>query len=136
MNRFKSVLDDLELKQLYLHSRCFTWRSEISFSDRFIFCNRDWEITNSNCYVQGRESAAPCKITVRCSFTCSPLHHSNLNCFGRGCQASIKLLRKDCLGMSIWVTRSEHYISSFHVQLGRYENGAGNRSDCRNNRLT
>ncbi|KAG0542196.1 hypothetical protein BDA96_02G082400 [Sorghum bicolor] len=60
MNRFKSVLDDLELKQLYLHSRCFTWRSEISFSDRFIFCNRDWEITNSNCYVQGRESAAPC----------------------------------------------------------------------------
>lgn len=50
MNTFKAVLDDLELKELHLNGRRFTWSSEtdnptLSQIDH-IFCTRDWELAH------------------------------------------------------------------------------------------
>ena len=56
MSRFKSVLDDLELKELHFHGRWFTWTNEtenpIMTKIDHIFCTKDWELANTDCFGQ------------------------------------------------------------------------------------
>lgn len=76
MNRFKSALDNLELKEIHLHGRKFTWSSETdnpTFTKiDHVFCTRDWELAHQHCYMQALSSSASdhCPMLL----TCTPFH--------------------------------------------------------------
>lgn len=76
MNRFRWVLDELELKELHLHGRQFTWTSEtdnptLTKIDH-VFCTRDWEMAHIDCYLQaiGTSVSDHCPMVL----TCAPFH--------------------------------------------------------------
>jgi exonuclease III len=55
MSSFKAVIDDLNLKEIGLNGRRFTWSNEqdnltLTRIDRF-FCTPDWELTFSTCFL-------------------------------------------------------------------------------------
>jgi hypothetical protein len=61
MNRFKSTLDSLELRELHLHGRQFTWSSgtedpTLTKIDH-LFCTEQWEMDHPNCYLQALSSS-------------------------------------------------------------------------------
>lgn len=72
MNRFRWVLDELELKELYLHGRQFTWTSEIDNPTQtkidHVFCTRDWEEAHTDCYLQaiGTSISDHCPVVLTC----------------------------------------------------------------------
>jgi hypothetical protein len=55
MGRFRRAIDDLELRELPLHGRRYTWSNERESStlermDR-VFCSVDWEAGHPNCFL-------------------------------------------------------------------------------------
>lgn len=76
MNRFRWVLDELELKELHLHGRQFTWTSETDNPTQtkidHVFCTRDWELQHQDCYLQaiGSSVSHHCPMVL----TCKPFH--------------------------------------------------------------
>jgi hypothetical protein len=55
MGRFRRAIDDLELRELPLHGRRYTWSNEretptLERLDR-IFCSVDWEAGHPNCFL-------------------------------------------------------------------------------------
>jgi hypothetical protein len=61
MNRFKSTLDSLELRELHLHGRRFTWSSgtkdpTLTKIDH-LFYTEQWEMDHPNCYLQALSSS-------------------------------------------------------------------------------
>lgn len=73
MNRFKSVIDDLEIKEIHLHGRLYTWTRDTDNPAMtqidHIFCTREWEVDNSGCYVQALSSSMSdhCPMLLTCS---------------------------------------------------------------------
>lgn len=76
MNSFRWVLDELELKELHLHSRQFTWTSETDnptlIKIDHVFVTRDWEMAHPDCYLQaiGSSVSDHCPMVL----TCRPFH--------------------------------------------------------------
>lgn len=61
MNRFKSTLDTLDLRELQLHGRRFTWSSgtaepTLTKIDH-LFYTEQWELEHPNCYLQALSSS-------------------------------------------------------------------------------
>ena len=63
----------MEIKELCLHGRRFTWTSETDDPTMtkidHIFCTREWEAENSNCYVQAITSSMSdhCPMLLTCN---------------------------------------------------------------------
>jgi len=81
MRRFKSALDILELKEIQLNGRKYTWSSEtdnptLSKIDH-VFCTKEWELSHQYSYMQALSSSASdhCPMLL----TCNPFHR---NCIG------------------------------------------------------
>jgi endonuclease/exonuclease/phosphatase family metal-dependent hydrolase len=57
MGSFKSVVDDLELKELKLKGRMFTWSNDVTQTriDR-AFCTSEWDLMLPNCALQAVSS--------------------------------------------------------------------------------
>lgn len=119
MNRFKAVLDDLELKELHLHGRRFTWTSETENPTMtkidHIFCTRDWELSNTDCFVQAISSSMSdhCPMLL----TCSHFRHRNkafkFESFWTKMHGFIEVVRQ------AWTrqVRSEDKIRTLHIKL-------------------
>ncbi|WVZ54663.1 hypothetical protein U9M48_005428, partial [Paspalum notatum var. saurae] len=75
MGSFKALLDELELKEIHLHGRKFTWTSQTANPTMtkidHLFCTREWEQLHPECYLQALSSSA----SDHCPFllTCRPL---------------------------------------------------------------
>lgn len=73
MNRFRWVLDELELKELHLHGRHFTWTSETDNPTMtkidHVFCTREWELDHPDCYLQaiGSSVSDHCPMILTCT---------------------------------------------------------------------
>ncbi|KAF8730243.1 hypothetical protein HU200_017221 [Digitaria exilis] len=76
MNSFRWILDELELKEIHLHGRQFTWTSETANPTQtkidHILCTRDWELQHTDCYLQaiGTSVSDHCPMVM----TCKPFH--------------------------------------------------------------
>jgi mannosylglycoprotein endo-beta-mannosidase len=61
MNQFKNTLDSLELKELHLHGRLYTWSSGTenpTFTKiDHLFYTEQWEFDYPNCYIQALSSS-------------------------------------------------------------------------------
>jgi endonuclease/exonuclease/phosphatase family metal-dependent hydrolase len=67
------VLEDLEIKELQLHGRCFTWSSGTTnptLSNEHVFVSKEWELSNPHCYLQALSSS----VSDHCPllFICTP----------------------------------------------------------------
>jgi hypothetical protein len=75
-NEFGWVLNDLELKEVYLHGRRFTWTSATTDPTMtkidHVFCMREWEMKQPHCHLQALGSLVSdhCPMVV----TCQPFH--------------------------------------------------------------
>jgi mannosylglycoprotein endo-beta-mannosidase len=76
MRRFREFVSSLELKELYLHGRVFTWSSErevptMSMIDRALV-SVDWDINNPDCMLQAMSSNvsdhAPLHLSLSAAF--------------------------------------------------------------------
>jgi hypothetical protein len=78
MNSFKSALDSLELRELHLHGRRFTWSSgtdDPTFTKiDHLFCTEQWELQHPNCYLQALSSS----MSDHCPLLLSYMPASNL----------------------------------------------------------
>ena len=76
MHRFKSALDNLELKEIHLHGRKYTWSSEtdspILTKIDHVFCTKDWEMNHQHSYMQALSSSASDHCPMLLS--CNPFH--------------------------------------------------------------
>jgi endonuclease/exonuclease/phosphatase family metal-dependent hydrolase len=68
-----AVLEDLEIKELQLHGRCFTWSSgtanpTLSKIDH-VFVSKEWELFNPHCYLQALSSSVSdhCPLLITCT---------------------------------------------------------------------
>jgi endonuclease/exonuclease/phosphatase family metal-dependent hydrolase len=56
MNSFRRMLDDIEMKEIHLHGRRFTWTSETQSPTQtkidHVFANKEWELLYPNCHLQ------------------------------------------------------------------------------------
>jgi hypothetical protein len=71
ISAFRAVLEDLEIKELQLHGRRFTWSSgtanpTLSKIDH-VFVSKEWELYNPHCYLQALSSTI-----ARCSSPAAP----------------------------------------------------------------
>jgi endonuclease/exonuclease/phosphatase family metal-dependent hydrolase len=61
VNSIRATLDALEVKELQLHERWFTWSSGTANPTQskidHIFASKDWELANQNCYLQALGSS-------------------------------------------------------------------------------
>jgi hypothetical protein len=76
MSRFRSFVNNFELKELYMHGRLFTWSSEsehptLTKIDRALV-SVDWDINNLDCMLQALSSNvsghAPLLLSLNVSF--------------------------------------------------------------------
>lgn len=73
INSFRWVLDELELKELHLHGRRFTWTSETHNPTQtkidHVFCARNWELEHPDYYLQaiGTSCSGHCPMIVNCT---------------------------------------------------------------------
>lgn len=73
MNSFRWVLDELELKEIHLHGRQFTWTSETDNPTQtkidHVFCTREWELEHPDCYLQsiGTSVSDHCPMVLTCT---------------------------------------------------------------------
>jgi len=121
MNKFKSIIDELEIKELHLHGRRFTWTSEtddptVTRIDH-IFCTREWEAENSNCYVQAITSSKSdyCPMLL----TCNPFQQQ---CKGFRFESFwTRLLGFSDTDQEAWSkpVRSNDRIRALHIKLAR-----------------
>jgi hypothetical protein len=70
MGSFRSAIEELEIKELKMHGRRFTWSSgsaspTLTKIDH-VFITRDWEPMFPHCYLQAL--GPPSRITARCSY--------------------------------------------------------------------
>jgi hypothetical protein len=75
MARFRSFVQELELKDLYLHGRRFTWSSEreiptLTRIDRALV-SIDWDLQNPNAFLQALSSSASDHAALHLSFSAS-----------------------------------------------------------------
>lgn len=73
MRRFRWFMADMELRDLYLHGRCYTWSNErdsptLVRIDR-VLCTLAWEEANPHCLLRCLSSMASdhCPLMVDCS---------------------------------------------------------------------
>jgi hypothetical protein len=73
VNHFRAVLEELELKELHLHGRRFTWSSgtanpALSKIDH-VFMSKEWELTNPDCYLQALSTSVSdhCPMLISCT---------------------------------------------------------------------
>jgi exonuclease III len=56
MNRFRSCLDEIEMKEIHLHDRRYTWTSGTQNPTQtkigHIFATKDWEFLYPDCHLQ------------------------------------------------------------------------------------
>jgi hypothetical protein len=56
MNRFQSCLDEIEMKEIHLHDRRYTWTSGTQNPTQtkigHIFATKDWEFLYPDCHLQ------------------------------------------------------------------------------------
>jgi endonuclease/exonuclease/phosphatase family metal-dependent hydrolase len=56
MSTFRATLEALEVKELQLHGRQFTWTCDTANPTQtkidHVFSTKEWELTNPNCYLQ------------------------------------------------------------------------------------
>jgi exonuclease III len=75
-NEFRWVLNELELKELHLHGRRFTWTSTTTDPTLtkidHVFCTREWEMKQPHCDLQALGSSVSnhCPMVL----TCQPFH--------------------------------------------------------------
>jgi endonuclease/exonuclease/phosphatase family metal-dependent hydrolase len=73
MSQFRTVLEELELKELHLHNRRFTWSSgtanpTLSKIDH-VFMSKEWELAIPDCYLQALSTSASdyCPMLISCT---------------------------------------------------------------------
>jgi endonuclease/exonuclease/phosphatase family metal-dependent hydrolase len=73
MSSFRWILDEFELKELYLHGRRFTWTSAtdnptLNKIDH-VFCTREWELKHPHCHLQalGSSVSGHCPMVLSCA---------------------------------------------------------------------
>jgi hypothetical protein len=68
MSSFCATLDALEVKELQLDGRRFTWTSGTANPTQtkinHVFSTKEWELTNQNCYMQAL--GPQCLINAQC----------------------------------------------------------------------
>jgi hypothetical protein len=76
MNNFRTILDDLEVKEMHLHGRRYTWTSGTANPTMtkidHVFMIREWELMHPNCHLQALGTA----ISNHCPMVlnCDPFH--------------------------------------------------------------
>jgi exonuclease III len=76
MSSFRWILDELELKELHLHGRRFTWSSMTSNPTLtkidHVFSTREWELKHPHCHLQALGSSVSdhCPMVL----SCTPFH--------------------------------------------------------------
>jgi endonuclease/exonuclease/phosphatase family metal-dependent hydrolase len=76
MNSFRSILDELEVKEVHLHGRRYTWSSGTTNPTQtkidHVFMTQDWELANPNCHMQALGSSISDHCPMLMSF--NPFH--------------------------------------------------------------
>jgi endonuclease/exonuclease/phosphatase family metal-dependent hydrolase len=73
MNQFRSVLEDLELKELHLHGHRFTWSNGMANPTLtkidHVFITKEWELAFPNCYLQALSTSVSdhCPLLITCT---------------------------------------------------------------------
>jgi hypothetical protein len=73
MNQFRSVLEDLELKELHLHGHRFTWSNGMANPTLtkidHVFITKEWELAFPNCYLQALSTSVldHCPLLITCT---------------------------------------------------------------------
>jgi endonuclease/exonuclease/phosphatase family metal-dependent hydrolase len=61
MNQFRTLLDELEVKELQLHGRRFTWTSGTASPTQtkidHVFVTKEWELAHLSCYLQALDTS-------------------------------------------------------------------------------
>jgi hypothetical protein len=76
MNSFRLLVDEVEMKELHLHGRRFTWSSGTQTPTQtkidHVFASKEWEILHSDCHLQ----AGSTSISDHCPMilSCAPFH--------------------------------------------------------------
>jgi hypothetical protein len=76
MNSFRLLVDEVEMKELHLHGRRFTWSSGTQTPTQtkidHVFASKEWEILHSDCHLQ----AGSTPISDHCPMilSCAPFH--------------------------------------------------------------
>jgi hypothetical protein len=72
MNSFRTILDDLEVKEMHLHGRRYTWTSgtanPMMTKIDHVFMIREWELMHPNCHLQalGTSISNHCPMVLNC----------------------------------------------------------------------
>jgi hypothetical protein len=72
MNQFRTLLDELEVKELQLHGRCFTWTSGTASPTHtkidHVFVTKEWELAHPGCYWQALDTSVSdhCPMLLNC----------------------------------------------------------------------
>ena len=76
MGRFKQAIDDLEIKELHLNGRAFTWSNEHELAmleclDR-VFISRDWEELFPDCFLEAQATTLSdhCPLVLSTALSC------------------------------------------------------------------
>jgi exonuclease III len=76
MNQFHRLLEEIEMKELHLHGRRFTWTSGTQAPTQskidHVFVTQDWEMLYKHCHLQAARTSMldHCPMIV----TCNPFH--------------------------------------------------------------
>jgi exonuclease III len=98
MGTFKSVVDDLELKELTLKGRKFTWSNDVTQTriDKG-FCTAEWDLMLLNCVLQAVSSLVSdhCPLLLVKHATVAGTGGYGLRCFGLDCRAFRSLFKQN-----------------------------------------
>jgi exonuclease III len=76
LNRFRQIIQDIEVRQIHLHGRRYTWSSGTATPMQtkidHVFVSKDWELMYPDCHLQacGTSVSDHCPMLL----TCSPFH--------------------------------------------------------------
>jgi exonuclease III len=78
MNRFRQLLEEIEIKEIHIHGRKFTWSSGTNSPTQtkidHVFVTKEWELLYPNCHLQ--PSAMACSDHCPMILTCNPFHRT------------------------------------------------------------
>jgi hypothetical protein len=129
MSSFSHILDELELKELHLHSRRFTWTSATSNPTQtkidHVFSTRDWELKHPHCHLQALGSSVSdhCPMILVHLFT-GDTRDSGFRHGGHACRVSERQCNNPGRSQLTHSTRHVPYTSSWQDWSRHSRSGA------------
>jgi hypothetical protein len=121
INRFRALLDDLEVKALHLHGRRFTWSSGTANPSQMkidhVFVTREGELAHADAHLQAMGTSLSDHSPLLLS--CSPFHRNYKGFHFEACWLKMPGLKE--LVAESWnqPIRSGNKARTLHIKLAR-----------------